>query len=112
MSRLGQREPFVNRDALIRLALRRDHNLCNAAPTKFSRCVAAHKMRLAVKLQCFPAAGDAHYLRSAEARDRTGARSLRCKSPRNERRQKREWEDFHVEGQFVSCRAGEPVYVG
>src|SRR6202035_709171 len=30
----------------------------------------------------------------------------------NERRQKREWEEFYVEGQFVSCRAGEPVYVG
>src|ERR1700731_744144 len=33
-------------------------------------------------------------------------------SAQNERRQKREWEEFYGEGQFVSCRAGEPVYVG
>ena len=68
-------------------------------------------MRLAVKLPCILARGRCAVFafrgRAGSDRVQFGTSLREMNVAKNAK-----WEEFYVEEQFVSCRAGEPVYVG
>src|SRR6266852_591816 len=86
--------------------------LWKCCASDFSRCAAAHKMRLAVKSPCILAAVRCALSAFRGRAEQNRIDHVQCAVVSAQKNiDETRMGGVHVEGQFVSCRAGEPVYV-